>query len=1013
MRLVFDLFACQTGSRLRGIGRYTHSLLDAMVRLRQSHRVIAMADGTSPYRASADQLRQDCATLMPAGDFVCYTTPAPSYFGSDSDCHEQVAGSLIHAAWRTVNPDAVLSNPLEGWCESGTTPQPCGYGSALQVALVYDFIPMLFPEHYLTDPAYRQWYMHRLDALGRFDLLLAISEATRQDAIRILGIDPARVVNISGAVSPHFRPVATLPPAHFGITRPYVLYTGNADYRKNLDGMLAAYALLPATLRASHQLVLNQVGSLAALRSKARALGLHEDDVIVTGHISDADLIALYSHCKLFVFPSLGEGFGLPILEAMSCGAPVLAGDNSSMPELVGRADMLFDASDPAKVCAPMQRALTDHAWRSEIAAYGVSRACAFNWDRCATLAWAALEQCTPQVAIAPRRRIACVANLADPSLASTRHCLAVLPLLRQYVDIDLFDAAIEQVDPAVPNLPVTEVSTSAAWPTHALATLLDRRLDYDTVVWQFDDRPSHAFMLPLMQSWAGVTVLHDVYCDRALTAPGDEDEAGANAVLHAEILHQRGLSGLLKWFALPDRLPLVTNGVTLAGTAADCADTAARVPDYLRAIESAAKNDQSHTFNQLAKILQASHNRAPLLDAIANHVAANDQLCRKPRLLLDVTQLARIDSSSGIQRVVKSIARAIATRQPRLCDLELVRLKGGQLTRASEVIGAIFDIDPRAVPKQILAIHPGDTLLMIDSSWEQYAEFATVFDTVRRRGGSIVTVVYDLIPLQRPEFFDAPLVAVFERWFALAIAQSDTLLCISRSVANEVQQYIATNGLVAPRRLQVKSWPLGADLPVFGQQSAVRSEVTALVDDTSSPFFLMVGTVEPRKNHAFVLDAFELLWSNGTRVRLVIAGQAGWRVEELMTRIRGHREYGRQLFFIEKFTDAEIALCYQATIALIAASIAEGFGLPIVEAALHGVPVIASDIAVFREVAGEAGRFFSLATPQALVEAIRQVLEEASSMPVQHLAHSHTLTWDESAVALLDAIGNGGQPHQ
>ncbi|MBF6907419.1 glycosyltransferase family 1 protein, partial [Acinetobacter baumannii] len=141
--------------------------------------------------------------------------------------------------------------------------------------------------------------------------------------------------------------------------------------------------------------------------------------------------------------------------------------------------------------------------------------------------------------------------------------------------------------------------------------------------------------------------------------------------------------------------------------------------------------------------------------------------------------------------------------------------------------------------------------------------DFLPVFDTVHRLGGRVVSVVYDLIPLRLPEFCDAVLAGVFRRWLELAVRKSDMLLCISQAVQDEVAAYLDNHG-AGPHRPQLAHWPLGADIVPGAGETAVRPEVAAMVADPDSPLFLMVGTIEPRKGHTVVLDAFDALWAAG-----------------------------------------------------------------------------------------------------------------------------------------------------
>ncbi|HEX7649767.1 MAG TPA: glycosyltransferase family 1 protein, partial [Noviherbaspirillum sp.] len=991
---------------------------------------------------SADYLRRNLAPALPPGHFASYAYPDLARLGCDDATHASVATSLIHHAYQAVSPDAVIyTTPFEGWGEHGVVPLPGGdVPSAIRATVLYDFIPWLFPDQYLDRvPSYRQWYERRLAALHRFDLLLAISEATRQDAIKILGIAPERVVNISGAAGEIFRPMPEaeqqrIDTARFGITRPFVLYTGNADYRKNLTGMVEAYARLPMALRKGHQLVLNQVGSdVAAFRKRVHALGLTDDDVVITGHITDEELICLYTQCKVFVFPSLYEGFGLPILEAMACGAPVIAANNSSIPEVAGREDILFDASNPASIAASLQEVLANDSRRKELSAYSIDRAKFFSWDRCAKLTWEAIEACHAERQAVPARhllphlpkpRIAVVCPLTSADTPAAQHCIASLPQLARHFDIDIF---IEEGTKA--DVPVL----STAFPVYPHTRLADRRDKYAALVYQLADLASHAYMLPLLEQFPGVVVTHDTVLDAAVQALGRR--TGMSGATEKRIIHTHGLQGLISLLKqhdatlvpqmdrgvlesasqliLPHGVP--THGLQHAtgawlpsGTALPPGGPVDWIPAYAQAIHAGIAADELQTVKRVADALDEAAPTEQMLNAISHHAANNLRVRRQPRLLLDVTQLARTDAHSGIQRVVKKIASEIGTMHAGDMPLpiDLVRLKDGKLWRASGVIANIFGVNQANVPEEEVHVHPGDTLLMIDSSWEQYAEFVPVFNAVRAFGGKIITIVYDLIPLRMPHLCLAALVNVFRQWFPLAAEQSDMLLCISRSVANDVAAYLAEHPIDAEKMPAIAHWHLGADIGSGHGADTVRPLVKQLTEGQQSPMFLVVGTVEPRKGHDFILDAFEELWKSGVDMRLCIAGQEGWNVADTMRRIRTHPLLNEKLFLIEKFTDAEINLCYASATALIAASTAEGFGLPIVEAALHHIPVLASDIPVFREVGGEGATYFSLESPAHLAHAVKAMSHNSAEERLAMAANIKTLTWRQSATELLEKIG-------
>jgi glycosyltransferase involved in cell wall biosynthesis len=1026
MRLIFDLFPCQTDSRLRGIGRYTLSLAKAMADSAGTHDMRLLANGL--YADTTAQLRQEFAGLIAPGAFASYTHAPFAPHESGNAEQQQIASALVHTAYQSIGADVLLhASPFEGWCEQGIVAQTHGgFPAGLKVAVLYDFIPWLFPEQHLDPaPAYKHWYAQRLAALNQYDLLLAISEATRNDAINLLGIAPERVVNISGAADAIFRQLdaaelAAIDLRRFGIHRPFVMYTGNGDYRKNLAGMVTAYAMLPPALRAGHQLVVNQVGDRAQFRLHCQAQGLDEDEVVITGHISDDELLALYNQCKVFVFPSLYEGFGLPVLEAMACGAPVLAADNSSIPEVVGRTDVLFDAASPAAICARLERALADPAWCAELRAYSLQRATRFSWANCASAAWDAIERAlqarraramaTLQAQDAPRKRIAVV--LAVPAGATHDRARATTAALADYFEIVVAEPG---------NTPLSGDILPHNW--HR----------FDAVLYIGTVETVTPAFVALVRAAPGVLLL------QSGTGPGPApahvaplDTGHAN-----QILRDEGLQGLVALdrqqpnrsgsaLPLPRSLLEAVRGLVLedAPALADAlaaANTALALPAvtllpadganaaHVQVLAMAVHDAIAINWRQAsAHIAQAWRGQMPddlLLEDIARHAERNLRLNRGARLLIDVTQLAKTDALSGIQRVVRNIARELCLLDEVHLPIELVELRDNALHRASGVAVSVLDIDASACPAGQIDIQPGDILLMIDSSWEQYPRFAPVFEEIRRFGGRIVTVIYDLIPLRLPEYCSAGLVLVFQRWFDQAVAHSDMLLCISRAVRDDVNAYLDACDMRPSHPLRLDYWPLGADILPAGQDQHIRPEVARMASDTTTPLFLVVGTIEPRKGHSGVLDAFEGLWAEGSQVRLCLAGKEGWEVDHLMRRIRHHPLLGTRLFFVEHFSDAEINLCYAGAHALIAGSVAEGYGLPIVEAAQHKVPVIATDIAVFREVAGAGAAYFPLGDRTALMALVMQFSDMDRPTREAMAARVTIASWQESARQLWQRL--------
>lgn len=227
-------------------------------------------------------------------------------------------------------------------------------------------------------------------AAKRAAAIITVSQSSKQSIVEQLGLDPNRIVVTYEAPAAQFRQLdragATLAvrQAH-GLAGSFILAIGSADLRKNMATLVRAYARLPAEQREQTRLAIVWThASLAAeLKGLVHALGL-TPQVRFLVRVSNDELLALYNAASLFVFPSLQEGFGLPLLEAMACGAPVVASDNSSIPEIAGGAALLVDAQDDDSMAASMRRVLTDGPLCASLVRKGLERAATFSWERCA-----------------------------------------------------------------------------------------------------------------------------------------------------------------------------------------------------------------------------------------------------------------------------------------------------------------------------------------------------------------------------------------------------------------------------------------------------------------------------------------------------------------------------------------------------------------------------------------------------------------------------------------------------
>lgn len=260
-----------------------------------------------------------------------------------------------------------------------------------------------------------------------------------------------------------------------------------------------------------------------------------------------------------------------------------------------------------------------------------------------------------------------------------------------------------------------------------------------------------------------------------------------------------------------------------------------------------------------------------------------------------------------------------------------------------------------------------GDILFLPDASWS-FDAFEHLQE-LRAHGVKIVFFIHDIIPLTHPDFFNSTHLSRFEKWFLSVVENFDYLFFNSLFTQQSVKDYVDQH--IGPRNIDGSVIYLGFDLgPTPDHEMHHRQLSSAL--DRPDHSFLCVGTLEPRKNIGVVLDAFDEVWREKGDVSLVLIGRAGWLCEDLLSRMRSHSERGRKLFWFDDVNDADLALAYGRSGTLIFPSIVEGFGLPLVEALCQGLPVIASDIPVFREIAGSHIRYFDPMNAVSLANVLR-----------------------------------------
>jgi glycosyltransferase involved in cell wall biosynthesis len=392
--------------------------------------------------------------------------------------------------------------------------------AAVVVATLYDLIPLIYSGRYLADPRVREPYLARLELLRRADLLVAISEHSRRDAIERLSIDPVRVVSIGGGASDFFRPATEFedPLAAVrrdlpAITREIVLTVAGFEWRKNTEALIDAFSRLDPSLRRNLQLVIAcsvPPEGERAWRAHAARCGLDGDDLVVTGYVPEPLLRSLYQAASLFVFPSHYEGYGLPALEAACCGAAVITSNSSSLPEVLDLSASVFPPEDVDAMADRMAAGLVDTALRDELLAAGRRARERHTWDAVADRTMAAYRQLDGPVAHRrrrpPRPRVALVGPLPPVQSGVALYNERVLGVLdRSAFDLNLFTETPPGTARPVPTIDVP------CYPVEALGGHLDPH-DYDTIVYTIGNSRFHVRTFDLARRIPGVLWLHDAF---------------------------------------------------------------------------------------------------------------------------------------------------------------------------------------------------------------------------------------------------------------------------------------------------------------------------------------------------------------------------------------------------------------------------------------------------------------------------------------------------------------------
>jgi glycosyltransferase involved in cell wall biosynthesis len=428
----------------------------------------------------------------------------------------------------------------------------------------------------------------------------------------------------------------------------------------------------------------------------------------------------------------------------------------------------------------------------------------------------------------------------------------------------------------------------------------------------------------------------------------------------------------------------------------------------YFEAIES------FYVHNKLIELLKSRYLAYTNEEKLGILLAKNHRpIAKKRRILLDCSVLSVNDLKTGIQRTVKAQYVGLLQKSPENVIVEPIGLtdKGGfwhfEFRRdwalkfhSVELSGLDDDVN----------FQKGDIYYAPDLNGPGVLEAykAGLYDFLRLKGVKIVFLVYDLLPIEFPEYFPSGAKEIHEKWCEVVLRISDKIICVSKTTADNLIEFAKKRDLLR-EDLEITWLHLGFDFKIAKHTDGLSPQDLELFQKLNkNPYFLVVATIEPRKGHEQVLKAFEILWERGHNLNLVFVGKVGWMVEKLVSYMNAHPELNKRFFHLSHVSDDLLEKLYKNATAVIAASEGEGFGLPIAEAAYYKTPIIARDIPVFREIARESAYYFrNTKDPLSLAEDIERWLKLYKKGEHPKSDNLKFMSWEEHTTKLLEILLN------
>ena len=447
------------------------------------------------------------------------------------------------------------------------------------------------------------------------------------------------------------------------------------------------------------------------------------------------------------------------------------------------------------------------------------------------------------------------------------------------------------------------------------------------------------------------------------------------------------------------------------------CADQCARA---IEGFYARAQTDRGALVEALARLENSPSDEKSIANLAASIAQSLPEKRPARMIFVDVSTLVQADLRTGVERVTRSILLELLHNPPSGYRIEPIYATANShgYRHARKFALSFLQCPPLDLEDDPIEPQAGDVFLGLDLNQHVVAAQVDYLESMRSCGVRNFFVIYDLLPIMMPEAFPPGTEELHKKWFSSVCRVSEGVICISRTVADEAIQWLEINTEKRLRPLNVGCLHIGADIEKSAATQGLPDDASQVIAQLSArPSFLMVGTIEPRKGYLQAISAFEQLWKDGLDLNLVIVGKEGWKdvpgemrrsIPQIVERLRNHPENGRRLLWLEGISDEFLVAIYHASACLIAASEGEGFGLPLIEAAQHRLPLIVRDIAVFREVAGEHAFYFRGEEASDLADALKSWLRLYKSKQHPRSDDMPRLTWKQCTEKLLDIILRG-----